>query len=406
VSLEAIVLGAGPAGSVVARRLAAAGARVALVGSMPRPGIEGVSERSLALLAAEGIEPSALPGPFARGGFWGARAVAGTEWLVRRDRLALALRERAAAHGATLLEGTAVQVSRVREEWRVALRDGSELRAPVLIEARGRRGPEERGPRLLALGRLYRLPRAGAGATHIEPLDFGWCWWARTGAMLWLQIVGRPTQCHPREWTRAAAAQAAQLAGLLEGASAEGPTRACAAHARLTARPPAAGLWYAGDAAMALDPLSGQGIHHSLSSARSVAAAILSVAGGGDPALAQRFIALKDADDFLRSLRVAAGFYRQNAARGDFWGQTAAAYEAAYRARRPHIRGLRIERRPVLLDERIVEREVVVCAAHPRGIWQIAGVSVAQLIREHGESVASERLEQAGSLRSRDTMRI
>ena len=55
-SHDVLVIGAGPAGSVVAGRLAAAGARVALVGAAARAGWEGLSSRSLALLAEEGLE--------------------------------------------------------------------------------------------------------------------------------------------------------------------------------------------------------------------------------------------------------------------------------------------------------------------------------------------------------------
>jgi len=69
---EVLVLGAGPAGSVLARRLACSGVRVALLGAAQRPGLEGVSDRSRALLAEENIESGAslLQGPFIRRGRW------------------------------------------------------------------------------------------------------------------------------------------------------------------------------------------------------------------------------------------------------------------------------------------------------------------------------------------------
>ena len=60
---DVLVLGAGPAGSALARRLASAGARVALIGAASRPGIEGVSERSRALLLEEGLAESSPPAP-------------------------------------------------------------------------------------------------------------------------------------------------------------------------------------------------------------------------------------------------------------------------------------------------------------------------------------------------------
>ena len=60
---DIIVCGAGPAGSVVARRLAAAGARVALVGMESRPGGEGLSARGRAL------RPNGAPAALAQIGF-------------------------------------------------------------------------------------------------------------------------------------------------------------------------------------------------------------------------------------------------------------------------------------------------------------------------------------------------
>ena len=40
---------------------------------------------------------------------------------------------------------------------------------------------------------------------------------------------------------------------------------------------------------------------------------------------------------------------------------------------------MRIERRPVLDRGRIVEREVMVTAEHPRGLWHVDGVPLAAL---------------------------
>jgi hypothetical protein len=76
-------------------------------------------------------------------------------------------------------------------------------------------------------------------------------------------------------------------------------------------------------------------------------------------------------------VRVAAGFYRENAGRGAFFADTAAAYEALTPAAAPVEAG--IERRPVLCDGSITLREVVVTAEHPGGVWLIAGVPLVSL---------------------------
>lgn len=371
---EVLVLGAGPAGSAVARRLASSGVRVVLVGAAQRSGLEGISDRSLALLAEEGIEvgDGLLSGPVSRRGRWGGREVAGREWLAERVRLAEALRERAVRAGVEARRTTVTGMRREKAAWRVSTRDG-DLTAPVLVEARGRRGRARRGPPLLAFGQRYRRRRDGAGGTRIEPADFGWCWWVEREDELWVQIVARPGRIHPAGWAAAAARQIPELARALNGAIPEGKPSACAAHTRLgldgrTAMPePGLRPWRVGDAAVALDPLSGQGIYQSLKSARLAANAILSVMNGGDAALAERFVIERHEEDFERGLRAAAEFYGQNLAQGEFWAQTAKAYETSSALPgRAGAAGPRIECRPTLIDGRTVERNVVVSGAHPR----------------------------------------
>lgn len=399
---EVLVLGAGPAGAVVARRLAAAGVRVVLVGAAQRPGLEGVSARSAALLAEEGIESGAalLEGPLPRRGRWGGGDVEGREWIVERGKLAAALRARAVGAGVEMRPVAATRVLRAGGLFRVSTRDGDTLTAPVLIEARGRRGPARRGPLLLAFAQRFRRRRAAGSETRIEPADFGWCWWVEHRDTVWVQIVGQPRGTRPDGWLAAAARQIPALARVLEDAQPEGEPCACAAHARLGLPgmhgAPAADLrsWRVGDAAAALDPLSGQGIYQALKSARMAATALLSVMRGGDAALAERFVIERDAWAFGESVRVAAEFYGLNRAEGAFWAKTAKAYEDLAGAGVRVDPAPRIERRPVLLDERIVEREVVVSGAHPRGVWQVAGVPVAELVR-HLDANAGATLESA-----------
>lgn len=390
-SPEVIVLGAGVAGSVVARRLKASGLRVALVGSAPRPGWEGVSARSRVLLLEEGLDSSAglIAGPFERRGTWAGRSVDGQEWLVERSALASALRARALGAGVHGHEGSAIGVAQSQGGWRVALSGGESLHAPLLIDARGRRGAQRRGPLLLAVGQRYRCRPVKAPQTRIEVAGDAWCWWAAVGATLWVQVIAAPRRHHPSTWVAAAAREIPALARLLRGARADGKPCARAAHARLGIASSRSGLWRVGDAAAALDPLSGQGIYQALRSARLTFTAIRSVCDGGDEALAQRFVGERHEETFERGVRVAAEFYRANAAHGEFWAQTATAYEKLLRAPMSDRRGHRIERRAVLSEGRIVERDVLVSAEHPRGVWHVSGVPVADLMRHFGTTAGA-----------------
>jgi 2-polyprenyl-6-methoxyphenol hydroxylase-like FAD-dependent oxidoreductase len=406
VSHDVLVIGAGPAGSVAARRLAAAGARVALVGAISRAGCEGLSRRSLALLAEEGLEGAAgiIEGPFPRSGVWaGGRTVEGLEWLVERRALAAALRCRARAHGVDDRCDTVTSLEWEGGQWRGLLRAGGTLAAPLVIEARGRRGPERHGPLLLAVGRQFRTRfRRAAGAhaagaqfqpgTHIHTTDFGWCWWAARADALWVQVVGRPRpgraaithpamprppMVHPAVWIAAAAAQIPALACALAGYRPDGDLAASPAHARLGLQARDTTRWRVGDAALALDPLSGQGVYEALRGARLVATAVQSVMCGGDALPAHRFVTERQEESWASGVRTAAAFYRENAGRSAFWSETATAYERLLPSAAPV--APRVERRPVLCGDRIQEQDVIVTAQHPRGVWHMADVPLVRL---------------------------
>jgi 2-polyprenyl-6-methoxyphenol hydroxylase-like FAD-dependent oxidoreductase len=398
-SHDVLVIGAGPAGSVVARRLAAAGGRVALVGAAARDGWEGLSRRSVALLAEEGLEGAGgiIDGPYPRSGEWGGgRRVLGTEWLVERRALAAALRARARAAGVDDRRDTVTSLQWEGGQWRGLTRAGASLAAAQVIDARGRRGPERHGPLLLAVGRQFRTGFRGASGaplkpgTHIHTTDFGWCWWAAWADALWVQVVGQPrgehpamahsaaAAGHPAAWIAAAAAQLPALARSLEGSHPDGDLVARPAHARFgCGKARDATRWRVGDAALALDPLSGQGVYEVLRGARLVATAVQSMMRGGDALLAHRFVAERQEEAWANGVRTAAGFYRENAARGAFWSETATAYERLLPGTAPVVP--RVERRPVLCDGRILEREVIVTSQHPRGVWHLADVPLVSL---------------------------
>ena len=240
--------------------------------------------------------------------------------------------------------------------WRVALRGGEVLVAPMVVDARGRRARgvfRRSGPVLLAIGQQFRRRTSSSWGTGIGVTDTGWCWWAEQGDALWIQIIGKPRALRPTAWVAAASAQIPALAQVLEGACPEGAPVARAAHAQLGEACTAAraqlgdvgrtvqfeldgaggcdslepSFWLVGDAAMALDPLSGQGVYEAVRGARLVATAIQSVIDGGDARVAQRFVAERRERAWLHGVRAAAGFYRENGDRGSFWSETAAAYE-------------------------------------------------------------------------------
>lgn len=330
---QVAVLGAGPAGSATARRLALAGARVVLIGGATRPGWEGLSSRTYALLREEGIEATEgiASDPLVRRGQWGKRVLEGAERLTDRADLAAALRAAASAAGAETLCATVRQLARVRRTWRLTC-GGRELEAEVLVDARGRRATRRphtlAGPALLAYGQRFRcaaaVPERG---THLVAADDGWCWWAQNNDRLWMQWVVLPRRLPFRARLAGLLAHVPSLAAALDGAIAETTPIARPAQARLARCPDEEGSWCVGDAAMALDPLSGQGVYEALRSARLVATAVGSVLQGAAEGSARHFVAARHEEAWYRGVHEAARFYRENASRSSFWGEIAAGYE-------------------------------------------------------------------------------
>jgi len=379
---DVVVLGAGPAGAVVARRLAADGVDVVVVpGAAPTAAREGISRRTRERLHQEGLDEvvATLAGPVPRGGRWGeGRAVDGREWFADRARVARALRAALARARVPCAAGPATRVVRGADGFAVECAAGC-LEARLLVDARGRRGPQSRGPLLLALGRRF-AHRSGRAATRIEPWSQGWCWLADDGEQVFVQLVGAARGARPAHWFEAAAAHVPGLGEILAAAPV-GPLVARPAHARLGRASPDPGLWRVGDAALALDPLSGQGVYEALRGAAIVAAAVGTVLEGGDAALAARFVAERYREAWSTAVDSAARFYAENAALGRFWTDTAAAYAGLAAPAAPAAAGpVRVERRPVLEDGRIRERPVLVTALVPRGVWHVAGVPLVALL--------------------------
>jgi menaquinone-9 beta-reductase len=149
---DAVVIGAGPAGAVAAKALAACGRAVALVEKteFPRPKVCGefLSAPSLAILDDAGIGGAfrAQAGPavtriglFADGLQVTAKAP-GAAWghALNRATLDTLLRDAAMDAGARLFQPReAVAMAREGGQWRTMLADGEALTSPIVIAACG-----------------------------------------------------------------------------------------------------------------------------------------------------------------------------------------------------------------------------------------------------------------------------
>ncbi|MEV6279825.1 FAD-dependent oxidoreductase [Nocardia sp. NPDC051832] len=308
---DVVVLGGGPAGAATARRLARSGRRVALIErtrySEPRIG-ESLPPEIRAPLSALGLWDrfralNPLPG-------WGIRSHWGgvTErshlldpygcgWQVDRRALDRLLATAATEAGAALFEGESARITGWDgRHWHLSTRTGRELSARVLVDATGRfAGPARTlGARPIRFDRQvgvalrwHHIPDAHQHPLLLETTELGWWYTAPLPPgttmiavlMTDADLCARHHLSTPRGFHTALTAATETLHRVQVGTPTP-PPRVYAATSQRLRRDidPTSGPWLAvGDAALALDPASGNGILHALTSAASATATIESL---------------------------------------------------------------------------------------------------------------------------------
>lgn len=425
-----VVLGAGPAGAAVAIGLARAGEEVVVVGEPRRfAAVEGVSARVLEGLRAAGFERAleAFAPPSPRCVTWnGSTSRANTEQLVDRQRFDRALLDDLERQGVTVWRGRVVEcVAEGGGHALVVERDGGRqpLRADFLVEARGRAAPGQgrarlRGVETVSLLQYWQGP-PGASQSAVQSFADGWAWMAAIGdGRRYLQLTldvasaNLPPKKELAAFCRARFEALEAARPYLQDAVAVGEPHARTSTAVLQEAVAGDDWLRVGDAAMAVDPLSGNGIFQALSSALQAPAVIGTLLHEpANAALAARFHHQRIDNLFHRFARIGRDFYAQESQWPDrpFWRA-----RRAWPDDRPlHLAAspdtVRVARMPVVDNGRIVEHEVVVTPDQPNGVWHVDGVRLAPLLRalqEAGpgasaEAVLSARLDDRQALAAR-----
>ncbi len=389
---DVAVIGGGPAGSVTATLLARRGYAVTLLSSgKTKAYLEGLSPRAIERLRAAGLavpEDSLAP-PAPRISYWGGRAAAANqEFLVERASFDATLRQQAAT------AGVSVVTRRVSGPL-----DPAQFSARFVVDARGRQAPRstaaKRGPKTVALWRGYYGAQSDAG-TLIAAHAGGWVWAA-------FHPDGRAVvqaTCDPgaTRLTRAVmerifdqALDACPEIGLgLRYFEPTTPVMARDAGAVLADswdlnhgdnRPPSLRL---GDAACAIDPLSGHGLYEAIASARTAETVVATILDRPeDSAIAHRFYTERAADIFFRHARIGRDFYalEKRFAEAPFWAARRSWPDAQPAHASPDLAPPRIALAPVISNGYVMEREVIVTADHPRGVLALDDVPLAPLVR-------------------------
>ncbi len=393
---DIVVLGGGLSGAAVAVGLARAGRRLVVIDAPRRAAvIEGVSARAEAGMRHAGLNRARMTiGSWVeRTSHWnGECRAANGERLVDRGRLDAALREDIAAAGASVVSGRVGRVREVGGRWRVTSGDGETIDAGLLVEARGRRAPARggrRGPATTALTRRWRFRNGAPGRTEVAAFADGWAWFAAPGddvADLQIVVAGDrlPARDGLAEFYARQVTAVAEAAGWCAGGASIGAVIARNAGAARAETPVAARAVRVGDAAIAVDPLSGHGQFEAIGTALNAVAVVNTLCDRPDDhALAARFYEERIDHAFLTRARSGRDFYRleRRWPERPFWRARAAWPDALPSHPAPRAGAPEIAVRPVIVDGYVAEREVVITADHPRGVWRIDGVALAPLMR-------------------------
>jgi flavin-dependent dehydrogenase len=387
---DVLVAGGGPAGCAAALGLARAGFEVVLVTTPRRPAVtEGFSARVVRFLEQPGYERTlATLGPSVeREATWNDRTTsANVEWVALRETFDRALLEDVSSAGVRIAIASLRGLRWVDGAWH-AQAGAHAHRAKFLVEARGRRAPGRRrhGPAAIALAQMWSglAPRA---RTAVAPFERGFAWFATAGnGRGSLQLVVAPPKPAGRQVPLSALlAFVPPARAWLEGASPCSPVTVRHAGTSRAQAPLEPARIRIGDAALALDPLSGHGVFEALASATAAVPVVTTLLRRPvDAALARAFFEERVEQAFLRFARTARDFYRLEERWHDapFWQVRCHWPDDLPAHPSPSAGAPQIQTKPVIEDGFVVAREVIVTADHPRGVFMVDGVPLVPLLR-------------------------
>ena len=372
------IAGCGPAGTIAAILLARAGAKVTLVGRPPSADrIEGASMRLVAALRAQRLALGGLGPLVERHVRWGQLTGApNREHRLSRREFDGGLLAQAAD------EGVRVVTTGIRRVLPgiIVTAEGACTRAGLVFEARGRRASvassRRRGAPSVSIAGEFDGDHPQADVTA---MDQGWRWRIGGTARGWAQVTVDADMARDPGfvWRR------------MTGAEPPADLIVRASELRLSAPRLDPSLPRLGDAAVAMDPLSGHGLFWALGSAL-MAVPLAEALGRGETDLAARFYADRVVGTFERQARVGRDFYCAAGLESAFWTRRSA-WPDDRPAETPPPASPYLDRRVVVRGGQLAETEVLVTPQDPDGAAFVGGIEIAPVLHRLAHRALPDR---------------
>lgn len=389
--IEVAVLGGGPAGIVTAIGLAKLGYRVCVISLLRTYNVtEGISERVYQALINLKLDYALKTvGPkIPRSVSWnGAQSAANTERLIQRRAFDNALLNDLATTNIPYYEESILSLSKNNDTWKILCKSGKRYSSSFIVEARGRAAPVTKGSHLKGANSLSicqnwktSTPSLLTPKAMAISLENGWLWLANNGnGNIFTQAsVSANSQLAPNKTKLSSyilelLSSQPELTEITPFIKTDGKAIARSSSPVFNEHPIKERYIAVGDAAMSVDPLSGNGIFQSLSSALIAPVVINSILKKPqNKLLAQTFYYQRLQHLFLRFSRIGRDFYKMETRWPDnaFW-QERCQWPDQQPAHQDQDRIISVENRPVINDNFIEEKKVVITEEQPLGIWKI-----------------------------------
>ncbi len=405
---EILILGGGPSGAAVALGLKKLGYQQITVVTEARPfkAMEGISERVVDGLKGAGFKHvlENLPAPSARFVTWnGESNQANTERLVDRVAFDNALMVDLAMQGIHVIQGRVESVRSADFGHEVSVESCGQsllLNAEFLVEARGRAAPSAKLKRLRGAETISLL-QYWQGAEQercsaVQSFENGWAWLAADEkGRRYLQLtfdVGStnlPEKSKLVEFCNEKLKSLSQAQPFLDNAEPTGELHARTSTPILCEEAVGDNWIRVGDAAMSVDPLSGNGIFQTLSSSLQAPAVINTLLAKPERSrLAQQFHQLRITELFYRFARIGRDFYKmeQQWPEQPFWKQRSDWPDNKPIHQQVDLASMEVCQRPVVNAGFIELVEVVTTSDQPLGIWHLSGIALAPVVTAYRAS--------------------